>query len=101
MGLAEILWIERPAGAAVAHKARAIEPGRKITKIVLLDGSGARRDVPTGELAPARPLTAAEVADYHRLDAELAGTIGDSRKLARFNALRLRWIAYGTEEAAQ
>ncbi|HEX8224487.1 MAG TPA: hypothetical protein VF605_11785 [Allosphingosinicella sp.] len=94
-GPGEILWIERPDGAAVAHKVRAIEPGRKTTKIVLLDGSGARHDVPTGDLTPAAPVTAAERAEYHRLDAELAGTIGDSRKLRRFNMLRLRWIVCG------
>lgn len=98
-GAYEVLWIERPDGAAVARKARAIEPGRKTTKIVLLDGSGTRRDVPTAELAPARPLSADEVAEYECLDAELAGTIGDSRKLRRFNALRLRAIIYGEPAA--
>lgn len=94
MSLNKVLWIERPEGAAVAHRACLIERGRKTAAIALLDGSGARREVPAGDLVPAAPLGALEEAEYQKLDRQLAGTIGDSRKLRRFNALRLRSLLF-------
>jgi len=57
-------------------------------------GTGERL-VPTSDLVPAAPLTAAEEAEYARLDAQLAGTLGEARTLKRFNGLRLRSLVFG------
>jgi hypothetical protein len=104
----EALWIERGDGAAVAHRVirlgkpfRGVSFGtrRTLIDVALLD-SGGRASAPVAELADARPLTAAEEAEYDRLDAKLAGTIGDARTLRRFNALRLRSLTYGSQVAA-
>jgi hypothetical protein len=58
----------------------------------------ARQDrlVPAADLVPAEALTDAEEAEYRRLDAQLAGTIGEARTLKRFNGLRLRSLMFGT-----
>lgn len=93
MSLNEILWIERGDGAARAHRACLLGRRRAAATIALLDGGG-RRDVPAAEIVPAAPLTAAEEREYQRLDAELAGTHGEARKLRRFNGLRLRSLVY-------
>jgi hypothetical protein len=50
--------------------------------------------VPASDLVPAAALSEAEEAEYLRLDAQLAGTIGEARTLKRFNALRLRSLIF-------
>jgi hypothetical protein len=98
------LWIERPAGAARAHPVllagpahRATIDGRRCLAILVrkveAQGEGARL-VPLAHVTEAAPLSAAEEAEYARLDAALAGTHGEARKLARFNALRLRSLLF-------
>ena len=100
--IGELLWIERGDGAAVAH--RAIRCGRP--QLAVVDGRRQRavrvhliesrqeRLVAASELVPAAPLTPEEEREYDRLDAQLAGTIGEARALKRFNALRLRSLLY-------
>lgn len=90
----EALWIENGEGAARAHRVCITGSAGRDALITFLDtpGRGTGR-VPRSELASAAPLSPAEEREYDRLDAELAGTIGDRRKLRRFNALRLRSLA--------
>jgi hypothetical protein len=103
-----LLYIERGDGAAVAH--RAIPRGdvclavidsrrQRAVPIQMIDERGAVQAlVPAADLVAAEPLTAAEEAEYRRLDAQLAGTIGEARTLKRFNALRLRSVMFGGEQ---
>ena len=118
--IGEKLWIERGDGAAVAHRVVPSGPPRRARvgdrvrhAVEVRDGNSARgaghgspgaatfpRLVPLGELTDAAPLTAADEAEYARLDAALAGTHGDARLLRRFNALRLRWLLFGSEASA-
>lgn len=93
MSLNEVLWIEWGEGAARGHRACLLGRGRGKATIALLD-CGGRRDVPAGELVPAAPLSAEEEREYDRLDAELAGTLGEGRKLRRFNGLRIRGLLF-------
>jgi hypothetical protein len=102
----ERLWIENGAGAAKAHRVvptdkprlalvgdrrQRVVPVRKLDRL----GDGTVL-VPAAELADAAPLSPADVAQYDRLDAELAGSlVTDSRKMKAFNALRLRALVYG------
>jgi hypothetical protein len=99
------LWIENGGGAPTAHRVilsgrphHAVIDGRKRRAIIVRKvntiGEGSLV-VAMAELTEAAPLSAADEAEYQRLDAELAGTIGDSAKLVRFNALRLRWLMFG------
>ncbi|HEX5183619.1 MAG TPA: hypothetical protein VFW19_10770 [Allosphingosinicella sp.] len=106
--IGERLWIENGDGAAVAHRViatgspRLAEIGahrRRAVPIQIVGGD--RRIVPVSELTEAAPLSTADEAEYRRLDAELAGTIGDGAKLARFNALRLRSIMFGSTGASE
>lgn len=102
--IGEMLWIERPDGAAIAH--RALPCGRvrlgifggrrqRTLPVRLIEQAGTgERLVPVGDVVPAAPLTEAEEAEYRRLDAQLAGTIGEARTLRRFNALRLRSLLF-------
>jgi hypothetical protein len=100
----ERLWIEMPGEVAVPHRVIPVgDPqlaevgGRRQRSIAVRrigDGYGPFL-VPIAELVDAAPLTPAEIADYDRLDGELAGTIGDSRKLRAFNGLLHRRQIYG------
>ncbi|MEA3017330.1 MAG: hypothetical protein QOI38_2052 [Sphingomonadales bacterium] len=94
MSLNEVLWIENGDGAARGHRACLIGRNRTKATIALLERGGDRREVAVAELTAAEPLTADEEREYERLDAELAGTIGEARKLRRFNALRIRSLIY-------
>lgn len=95
-----MLWIENGEGAALAHRVtiagkpffQPIEGRRQ--RAVKIRGDCLDRYVPMTELTAAAPLSPAEEAEYRRLDRELAGTIGDARKLKRFNALRLRSLLF-------
>jgi hypothetical protein len=103
---AVLLYIEHGDGAAVAH--RALANGR--ARLAVLEGRRQRaipvhlldvredRLAPAADVVAAAPLTAAEEAEYQRLDAQLAGTIGEARTLKRFNALRLRSLMFGCEQ---
>lgn len=105
IGDPHLLWIELGDGAAAAHcvgwagkPCLAVIDGRRqrAVPIRLANGYGdLNRLVPASELVPATPLTAAEEAEYHRLDAQLAGTLGEARTLKRFNGLRLRSLMFG------
>lgn len=103
--IGERLWIENGDGAAVAHRVIAtgspmladIDAHRRRAVPIQIVG-GERRIVPVSELTEAAPLSPADEAEYRRLDVELAGTIGDSGKLARFNALRLRSVLFGAPD---
>lgn len=100
--IGEMLWIENGDGAAVAH--RGIVRGRphlvsfdgRKQRAVLFRPVGRFLDtvVPVTHLTEAAPLSEAEEREYQRLDSELARTVGDSRKLRRFNALRLRSLIF-------
>lgn len=103
-----MLWIERGDGAAVAHRALPCGPvhlatiderRQRGTPVRLIGQAGAsERLVPSCDLVPAEPLNDAEEAEYRRLDAQLAGTMGEARALKRFNALRLRSLMFGGAE---
>ena len=105
--IGEILWIERGDGAARAHRAiprgaarLAIVGGRRQRAVpIRVAGETDDRMVAAGELVPAKPLTTAEEAEYQRLDAQLAGTLGEARALRRFNGLRLRSLLFGSATA--
>lgn len=105
--IGEKLWVERGDGAPIGHRVVEIgKPfkgthfGKRTTLVdVCLIDTGARTAAPMSELVPAAPLTAAEEAEYLELDMQLAGTIGDARKLRRFNGLRLRSLLFGGEPA--
>lgn len=101
--LGEKLWIEMPGEVARPHRVVPIgEP-----RLVELDGRRQRAitvrtldhlgvvTIPVAELAEAAPLSAADVAEYDRLDGELAGTIGDRKKLLPFMALFWRRQLFG------
>lgn len=101
-----LLFIERGDGAAVAHRAllrgdvrlAVIDDRRQRTVQVKLIDAHLDRLVPAADLVPAEPLNDAEEAEYRRLDAQLAGTMGEARTLKRFNALRLRSLTFGTAQ---
>lgn len=103
-----VLYIERGDGAAVAHRAvprgdvcLAVIDGRRqrAMPVQMLDERGSVQAlVPAADLVSAEPLSAAEETEYARLDAHLAGTLGEARTLKRFNALRLRWLMFGGEQ---
>ena len=105
----EQLWIERGGDATTAHRVVAIGPthiaqvdGRRCRAVLVrkIDRTGEGSVlVPAAELTEAAPLSADDEREYARLDAELAGTIGDTAKLRRFNALRLRGLVYGDARA--
>jgi hypothetical protein len=100
-----LLYIEHGDGAAIAH--RAIPRGdvrlavigdrrQRAVPIQMIDERGSVQAlVPAADLVAAESLTAAEEAEYQRLDAQLAGTIGETRTLKRFNSLRLRSLMFG------
>jgi hypothetical protein len=100
-----LLYIERGDGAAIAQRAlvrgevrMASFDGRRQRAVpVKLVDAREDRIVRVADLIDAAPLTAAEEAEYRRLDAQLAGTIGEARTLKRFNALRLRSLMFGDE----
>lgn len=93
-GINQALWIEHGDGAARAHPVCILGRRGRETVVRLLDGNDtAARAVKPAEIVPAAPLSPHEEAEYQRLDRELAGTLGDKRKLRRFNALRLRSLA--------
>lgn len=100
--IGERLWIENGEGAAKAHRVILAGPprraaiGGKVRHAVEVrePGSAASRLVPCADLVDAAPLTAADEAEYRRLDARLAGTKGDAALLRRFNALRLRSLMF-------
>jgi hypothetical protein len=104
----QLLYIERGDGAAVAHKALQCGDPRLATldgrrqralPLRLLDEAGTEpRLIPAVDLAPAAPLNAAEEVEYRRLDALLAGTLGEARTVKRFNHLRLRSLMFGAEK---
>lgn len=106
--IGEFLWIERGDGAAVAHRALPCGPVRLATiedrrqralPVRLVGEAGAgERLIPACDLVPATPLTGDEEREYARLDALLAGTMGEARTLKRFNALRLRSLMFGDAE---
>lgn len=103
--IGERLWIECGDGAARAHRAVPVEKpclavidGRRqrAVGIRLVGPHGAAPVlVPQGDLVPAEPLTDTEEREYNRLDCQLAGTIGETRALKRFNSLRLRSLMFG------
>lgn len=93
----EALWIENGGGAPKAHLARIVGRKRSRREIILVNENRGRLVVPAAELTDPKPLTTAEVREYDRLDAKLACTYGEQRTLTRFNALRLRALAYGEE----
>lgn len=101
--IGEHLWIANGEGAAKAHRVLIAGP----VKLAEVDGrrqraqpvrqverGGAAVLVPARDIVPAAPLTPAEEREYDRLDRALAGTIGDTDKLRRFNALRLRSLLF-------
>jgi hypothetical protein len=98
-----LLFIERGDGAAVAHRVMAngkvrlgvVDDRRQRAVPVKLIDMRQERLVPAADVVPATALIAAEEAEYHKLDAQLAGTVGEARALKRFNALRLRWLMFG------
>lgn len=99
----EALWIENGDGAAVAHRVVISGP----PCLTVIDGRRQRAVpvrgvdlhfhdfVPQADLTEAAPLSPCDELEYQCLDRELAGTIGDARKLKRFNALRLRSLLFG------
>lgn len=98
-----VLWIERGDGAAIAHRALptgpvrlAVVEDRRLRAVPIRLAEGGERLVPANDLAPAAPLTADEEREYARLDAQLAGTMGEARTLKRFNSLRLRSLLFGS-----
>ena len=101
-----LLYIEHGDGAAVAHRAvprgdvrLAVVEGRRqrAMPVQMIDERGSVQAlVPAADLVPAEPLTAAEEGEYSRLDAQLAGTMGEARTLKRFNSLRLRSVMFGS-----
>jgi hypothetical protein len=101
-----LLYIEHGDGAAVGHRAllagdpclAVVEDRRQRAVRVKLVGTHQDRLVPTADLVPAAPLTEEEEAEYRRLDAQLAGTMGEARTLKRFNGLRLRSLMFGGEQ---
>jgi hypothetical protein len=101
-----LLYIEHGDGAASAHRAipngdvhlAFIDERRQRAIPVKLVDAHEDRVVPAGDLVPAEALSADEEAEYQRLDALLAGTIGEARTLKRFNALRLRSLLFGVEQ---
>lgn len=103
LAINERLWIENGAGAARAHRVVPIGPprlaevdGRRCRAVEVREiGCGSARLVPEAELTPAAPLSAADLHAYELLDRQLAGTLGDARLLAKFNALRLRAVIFG------
>jgi hypothetical protein len=98
-----LLYIEHGDGAAVAHRAMpsgkpclaTLDDRRQRAQPVKLIDAHEDRLVPAADLAPAELLSDAEEAEYARLDAQLAGTLGDARTLKRFNSLRLRSLMFG------
>lgn len=102
--IGEEIWIENGAGAARAHRVVRVGPvhlapiGESRRRAVLIQSVERAGDptrlVPVSELTAAAPLSAAEEAEFHRLDRELAGTKGEAGRLSRFNALRLRSLIY-------
>jgi len=106
IGLTEQLWIESGDGAAKAHRVipwgqprlAVIEDRRCRAIPVRFVGSANERLVPATDLVPATPLTEAEEREYQKLDAVLAGTMGEARTLKRFNGLRLRSLIFGASE---
>lgn len=101
-----LLYVEHGDGAAKAHRAiprgdicLAVIDGRRqrAMPVQMLDERGSVQAlVPMSDLVPAEPLTAAEEREYARLDAQLAGTMGEARTLKRFNQLRLRSLMFGS-----
>lgn len=102
--IGEALYIANGEGAATAERViprgpvhLAIVAGRRQRAVEARFSDGAIRLVPSSDLALAAPLSASEEAEYQRLDAQLAGTIGEARALKRFNQLRLRSLLFGSE----
>jgi hypothetical protein len=101
-----LLFIERGDGAAVAHRVQAtgnvrlevVDDRRQRAVPVKLIDMHQERVVPAADIVAAAALTAAEEAEYQKLDAQLAGTVGEARTLRRFNALRLRWLMFGSAQ---
>lgn len=98
------LWIERPDGAAVGHRCMIVgdrpalhlfDGRRRRCHCIKILGQSELLAAPVDHVVPAMPLSPAEVAEYSRLDADLAGTFGDARLLTRFNGLRLRALHFG------
>ena len=104
------LWIEMPGEVATAHRvvpvgqphlAKFGERRQRATLVrVVSDDWPTNRPrqlaVPIAELVDAAPLTPADVAEYDRLDNELAGAARPPRPTLRdFHALRLRALMFG------
>lgn len=101
--IGEKLWIEMPGEVARPHRVLPIGQPRiaevhgrrqRAIDVRVLGGFGIVL-VPVAELTEAAPLSAAELADYDRLDGELAGTIGDRRKVRAFMTLFHRRQLFG------
>lgn len=101
----EALWIQMPGEVAEAHRViiagvpRMFEvDGRRFRVVPIRRIGGVNEDsflAPVADLFDARPLNAAESAEYVELDRQLAGTIGDRRRLRAFFALMHRAKIYG------
>lgn len=101
--IGEKLWIEMPGEVARPHRVLPIgKPclaevaGRRQRAIEVREiGTPGSIMIPLAELTDAAPLSPADLAEYDRLDAELAGTIGDRKKLLPFMALLWRRDLFG------
>lgn len=103
----ERLWIEKGDGAAVAHRCVLAGSGKptlhqfegrrqRCLCIRIIGGDGSLLAAPVNDVVPAAPLSAAEEAEYQRLDLKLSRSPrGDAGDLRRFNSLRLRWLMFG------
>lgn len=102
----QALYVANGDGAAKAHRCIPAGPPRlaiiegrrqRCAPIRILDQAGTREAlVPCADLVPAEPLSDADERECRRLDAQLAGTIGEARTLKRFNQLRLRSLVCGS-----
>ena len=105
----EKLWLQMPGEVATAHRVvvtgqpvMAEVRGQRTRAIPVRKISAAHEGthlVPAAELLDATPLSPAEQAEYRRLDGQLAGTIGDRRRLLAFFGLVHRAAIYGEASA--
>jgi hypothetical protein len=105
----ERLWLQMPGEVASAHRVvLAGQPcmaevrGQRTRAVAVRKIAAAHEGailVPLAELLNAAPLSAADRAEYDRLDRQLAGTHGERRALRAFFGLLHRSVTYGEASA--